>query len=333
MNKPLRAGVVGCGKIAKRHAAQLVALKNVQLVSCCDHKLENAAAFSLEFGGCRPYTDCEAMFAELDLDLVYICLPPFAHRNEVELACRYGMLFLIEKPIALTMDQALRMAEQVRASAVKSQVGFIFRHGEAVQWLKQQPDGPGAPAFMSARYACNSLHRWWWRERDKSGGQLLEQIIHLLDLARYLLGEPVQVYSAQDNLFHRQVTDYTVEDASATVIRFASGSLAVIAATNGAIPGRWDSDWRVVRQNLTADVTNANHAVMYHTDQSPPTTTVVAAETDLFRAQTLDFVAAIRGNRPTLAPIEEGVRSLGLALAAVRSAETGSAVHMEDVCL
>src|SRR5262245_30930229 len=130
MDKTLRAAIIGCGKIARRHALQLAALEDVRLVGCCDHKMENAAAFSREFGGCRTYTDCEAMFAELELDIVYICLPPFAHRNEVELACRYGVHFLIEKPIALTMEQALHMAEQVRAGGVRSQVGFIFRHGE-----------------------------------------------------------------------------------------------------------------------------------------------------------------------------------------------------------
>src|SRR5207249_1054200 len=148
---------------------------------------------------------------------------------------------------------------------------------------------------------------------------------------RYFLGEPEQVYAAQRNLFHRELADYTIEDSSATVIHFDSGSLAVIAATNGAIPGRWDSDWHVVRQNLTADFTSANQAVMHHTDQSPPTTTVIAAEKDLFLAQTLDLLTAIRDDGQTRASIEEGVRSLQLALAAVRSAEIGAPVPVESV--
>src|SRR5207248_1816474 len=113
------------------------------------------------------------------------------------------------------------------------------------------------------------LHRTWWRDRTKSGGQVVEQAIHLLDLTRYFLGEPVSVFSMQDNLFHRNVTDYTIEDASGTLIRFANGSIAVVTATNGAIPGRWDSDWRVVTQELTADFADANHALTYNTAQLP----------------------------------------------------------------
>ena len=127
------------------------------------------------------------------------------------------------------------------------------------------------------------------------------------------------------------MADYTIEDASATVIRFDSGSLAVIAATNGAIPGRWESEWRVVQQNLTVDFSHSNHAVIWHTDQSPVATKVIAAETDLFRAQALDLLAAIRDDRPTLAPIEEGVRSLRLALAARHSAETGMPIAIETI--
>jgi UDP-N-acetyl-2-amino-2-deoxyglucuronate dehydrogenase len=329
--KPLRTGVIGCGHIATRHLKHLAVLEDVELTGFCDRNMDRAAAFSKQYGGGGAYSDCRAMFEALELDLVYICLAPFAHSDEVELACRHGVHFLIEKPIALTIEQALTMAEHVRAKGVKSQVGFMYRHGEATQWLKrhlaESTDPPAA--FMSGRYACNSLHRWWWRDRSKSGGQLLEQIIHLLDLSRYFLGEPVQVYSAQENLFHRDVPDYTVEDVSATVIRFASGALAVISATNGAIPGRWDCDWRVVLPDLTADFQDANHAVFHNTRQAWPSAQTVASDKDLFLAQTLDLLAAIREDRSTAAPIEEGLRSLQLALTAAHSAEQDAPVAIE----
>jgi predicted dehydrogenase len=270
------------------------------------------------------------MFEELDLDLVYICLPPFAHNNQVELACRHGVHFLIEKPIALTMDLAHRMAGQVRQSGVKSQVGFMFRHGEAVLWLKRYIGETGIRGlgFLTARYFCNSLHRWWWRDRSKSGGQLVEQVIHLVDLARFFLGEPVRVYSMQGNLFHGQVQDYTAEDASGTVIRFAFGGMAVFAATNGAIPNRWDSDLRVILPGLTADFEDANHAVFHHTGGRWAATTTVAAEKDVHLAETLDLIAAIHDDRPTAVPIEEGVRSLQVVLAAAQSAAQDAPVDI-----
>jgi predicted dehydrogenase len=328
--KPLRTAIIGCGHFAKRHANILITLPDIKLVAFCDSLAESAAAFSQQYGGGQVYTDLGRMFAELDLDLVYICLPPYAHGNEVELACRHGVNFLIEKPIALDMALARSMSAQVAASGVKNQVGFMFRYGEAALWLKQRMSaaGPSAQAFMSARYACNALHSWWWRDRSKSGGQLVEQVIHVVDLTRYFLGEPVQVYSLQENMFHRQVADYTVEDVSVTVIRFASGSIATIAATNGAIPKRWDCDWRLVMAGLTADFQNPNNAVFHLTGNPWPGSMTIASEKDMYLAETLDLISAIRDNRPASVPIEEGVRSLELALAAARSAELGAPVTL-----
>jgi predicted dehydrogenase len=327
---PLRTAIIGCGHFAKRHAAILSTQADVSLVGFCDQSLERAASFSQQFaeGKAATYADFGQMFDELELDLVYICLPPYAHSNEVQLACQHQVHFLIEKPIALTLEQAVEMADWVRESKVKAQVGFMYRFGEAVARLKNQTQAQGknGPGFLTARYACNSLHSWWWKDRSRSGGQLVEQVIHLFDLARYFLGEPVLVYSVQDNLFHRDVADYTVEDVSATVIRFSSGGLAVISATNGAIPNRWEYDWRLVLPGLTADFSNANQAVFYHTDRTYPATTTIAAESDLYLAETLDLIAAIREDRSPAVPIEEGVLSLNLVLAAANAAQQNQPV-------
>jgi predicted dehydrogenase len=331
---PLRTAILGCGGFARRHAAILAKLDEIHLVGFCNRGLEKAEAFNQQYasGQARVYSDYKAMFAELDLDLVYICLPPFAHNNEVALACQHGVHFLIEKPIALDLALAESMAAQVRASGVKSQVGFMFRFGEAARRLKQRLPAEGAPGFMIARYACNSLHKPWWRDKNLSGGQLVEQAIHLLDMARFFLGEPVQAYSMQGNLFHAGVDNYTSDDASGTTIRFASGALAVLAATNGAIPNRWDYDWRLMLPGLTANFSDANHAVFYDTRPIEPgvaaPSETIASDADVYLAETLDLLAAIRDDRPTGVPIEEGVRTLRLALAASQAAERNAPVDI-----
>jgi len=332
--KTLRTAMIGCGRFAKRHTVNLAALKQIQLVGFCDQAIENANAYNQQYacGEAKVYRDCETLFDEMDLDLVYICIPPFAHSNEVELACKHGVHFLIEKPIALSVELAMDMAGQVRASGVKSQVGFMYRFGEAAQWLKQNYPSNGASqgkAFMTARYACNSLHSWWWRDREKSGGQLVEQVIHLLDMARFFFGEPRQVYSVQENLFHTETEGYTVEDASVTTVQFHSGALAVITATNGAIPNRWDCDWRVFLPGMAADFSDANHATFHKTSQPWTSAFSITAEKDMYLAETLDLVQAIQEDRPTQIPIEEGVRSLCFALAAAQSAQQNAAVNVE----
>src|SRR5205085_6908931 len=97
------------------------------------------------------------------------------------------------------------------------------------------------------------------------------------------------------NLFHGQVEGYTSDDSSGTVIQFAGGGLAVLAATNGAIPNRWDYDWRLMLPGLTADFADANHAVFHDTRLLEPGAAApaetVAADVDLYRAETLDLLA------------------------------------------
>lgn len=323
---PLRAGIIGCGKIARKHAAAIQTIDELQMVAFYDHTRQNAVALAQELGTGQVFDNLNAMLDDEALDIAYVCLPPFAHTNEVALLCERKIHFLIEKPIALDLARAREMVQAAEASGVKTQVGFMFRHGVAVQALKMYAEAHPAPAFMTGRYACNSLHRPWWRDRERGGGQVLEQIIHLLDLARYFLGEPTSVFSMQDNLFHQDIPDYTVEDASGTVIRFENGSIAVVAATNGAIPGRWDSDWRVMMPQLTADFENASHGVLHHTEQTPVTTTRIESNENLFRLQALDLLNAIQTNGTTRAPIQEGYRSLALGLGAMDSAARNSPV-------
>ncbi len=186
----------------------------------------------------------------------------------------------------------------------------------------------GATGLMTARYFCNSLHSEWWRKRDLSGGQLVEQVIHMIDLMRHLMGEPETVYSRQGNLFHRDVPDYTVEDVSATVFGFPNGAAGVVYATNGAIPNRWTNDYRLVASNLTADFSDANHAQFTYTQQPGLPAETIASDRDFYLAETVDLVNAIRHDGQTRIPIREGARSLDLALAATRSAEIGAEVRL-----
>jgi predicted dehydrogenase len=108
--------------------------------------------------------------------------------------------------------------------------------------------------------------------------------------------------------------------------RFASGGRATISATNGTIPNRRDYDWG----GLTADFSDANHAIFHHTTEKDLPQTIIRAEDDLYLAETLDLLAAIREDRDPAVPIEEGFLSLNLALATTRAAEEDPPVSLES---
>lgn len=331
--KQLRTAILGCGAFANRHAQNLIALPNeIELTAFCDHHQWNARAFSEKYsdGKASIFTDPQEMFERANLDLLVICLPPFAHSNEVELAAEHGVHVLIEKPIALSSEHAWRMVEAVEKAGLKTQVGFMLRFGAGIERLKEliTSGEVGPVGLMSARYFCNSLHANWWRDRSKSGGQLVEQIIHMVDLMRYLMGDAVSVYSRQENLFHRDITDYTVEDVSATVFGFRSGAIGVIYATNGAIPGKWINDYRLVSQKLTAEFSNANNALFHFTAETPLRTEAIRSEKNIHLAELQDLLAAIHTDGQTRTPLREGAKSLDTALAATRSAETHQEVTL-----
>jgi predicted dehydrogenase len=326
MPEKLRIGFLGCGSFAHRHAQNLQQLAaEVEMVAFCNRTIDKAVAFAQQYGSgeAATFSDHRQMLAQTELDALIITLPPYAHSDEVELAAGRCIHLFIEKPIALRSEYGWRMVEAAEKAGVVTQVGFMFRFGAAVERLKALfDDGTAGPVgLMSARYFCNSLHASWWREREKSGGQLVEQVIHMVDLMRYLMGDPVTVYSRQENIFHQETPGYTVEDVSATVYSFAGGGLGVIYATNGAIPNRWINDYRLVAQNITTEFRNANNATLTFTGESAPPPEQIASERDIHLAAMVDFLQAIRNGGQTRTPLREGAKSLDMALAATRAAQ------------
>jgi predicted dehydrogenase len=335
MSQRLRTAILGCGSFAHRHARSLHQLAtDFEMVAFCNRTIQKAASFAEKYtnGQGAIFSDHHRMFDEVDLDVVVICLPPYAHTDEVEIAANLGVHVFIEKPIALTTEQSWRMVNAAEKSGIVTQVGFMLRFGEAVERLKRTLDSgeAGPVGLMSARYFCNSLHAPWWRNRELSGGQFVEQVIHMVDLMRYLMGDAITIYSRQKNIFHKDVASYTVEDVSATVFSFPNGAIGVIYATNGAIPNRWINDYRVVALNLTADFIDANHATFYRTADASVQSEVINSERDLYLAEMQDFLKAIRTGQKVLTPLREGARSLALALAATRSARTGHEVRLSE---
>lgn len=328
----LRVGMIGCGGIANAHARTIAGVEQLRFAAFCDVALERAMAFNDQYAGSqgKVYTSFADMYEDMNLDVVYICLPPFAHTNEVELAARKGVHVFIEKPIALDLETAQRMVDAVASSGIKAQVGFMNRFGDASCLVRSMIESgeAGPPGMFVGWYMCNSLHSPWWRDKSRSGGQIVEQIVHTFDLTRFFMGEAVSVSCYHNNLFHADVEGFTSEDVSATSILFEGGGVASVAGTDGAIPGKWINAYKVVTQFLTVDFNDSNHAVLHHTAAPWERQTLINSGKDLFLAETMDLVQAIEQDREPHVPMIEGYRSLELVLAASKSGETGQPVRI-----
>lgn len=330
----VKVGFIGCGGIAQEHLRSIDKIPETEIVAACDIDKEAVEKVGISHH-CPTFTDYHEMIRKIKLDAVIITLPPFAHSDEVQLAAKNHIHIFIEKPIALNMDLAKEMVEAVEKYKVKSQVGFMWRFSPAIGKLKKMIDSDqaGQLGFLIGEYYCNSLHTPWWREKKKSGGQLTEQAIHFVDLARYLFGEVKSVASMMNNVFHREVENYTSEDIGSTIIKFKTGAIASINATNGAIPGQWLAPCRIVTQNITVDFdsleTFPSKAVFHYTKEGLEKT--VKSNKDFYLAELVDFIDTIKNDRETKIPIIEGVKALEVTLAANKSARTDRIVKIEEI--
>ena len=322
----LRVGLIGTGGIGARHAAAAQKVSGLHFVAACGREMSRAEDFGKRFG-VTAYDDLERMLGSERLDLLVVALPPFAHAGQVERAAALGVNVLVEKPIALDLGRAASMVDASRN--VVAACGFMYRFGGAVQrWTAMADAGEtGTVGHFSGSFHCNALHAPWWRDRDKSGGQMVEQLIHIADLARCSLGMPQTVYARAANLFHRDVPDYTSEDASAILLGYDDGRVGVLHASNIAVPGRWMKGWQVVAQKATGIFADWNTAEIVQTIGEPVSERIASA-VDPFVAQLEDVRDAIVDKRPPRVPLRDGLETLRIVLAARQSADTKREVSL-----
>jgi predicted dehydrogenase len=298
----------------------------MELVACCGRDLARTEAFAAEHGG-QAYIDLDNMLDEVGLDLMIATLPPYTRGGEIERASARGVNLLVEKPIALDEAVGWRMVEAVERSGVTAAIGFMYRFGDAIaRWFERDP---GRVGLFAGSYHCNALHAPWWRDKAKSGGQIVEQVIHLIDLVRLFMGEPDRVYARAANLLHGDTPGYDVEDMSAIVFGWDDGRIATLHASNIAVPGRWEQEWSLYAERAVGRFTGWNDAVLTSTAH-PVEGETVAGTTDPFVAQLADLAGAIRQGRPPRVPLSEGAATLRLALAARRSAEQGRELRLAN---
>jgi len=342
--KSINVAFIGVGGIAKiRHLKSLEKISEVNIQAVSDISEKNLNEVTNNYG-CKGYIDYHEMLKKESLDAVFICLPPFVHADEVELCAKKGLHIFIEKPIALNLNKAEAMVNIIEQSGVKSQVGFNQRFFNSVQKMRKliNTKKAGKPGIIQARYFANSLHTPWWREKNKSGGQLIEQAIHTVDLCTYLFGDVKKVYCNMNTLFHNDIENFTSEDMCVLNMEFKNGAFASLTVTDGAIPNEWISDMWVVAKNVTAflDLSpkgECKDKFYYINEQSRDEKDYVlekiVTNKDTHFELVADFIDAIKNDRTPVAPIDTGYKALEICLAANQSAESGREIilPMENI--
>jgi predicted dehydrogenase len=326
--KKLKIGLIGCGGIAGTHAERLKTIPEVKMAAFADIVEKNAKSFAQKYEG-TPYSDWQKMLGKEKLDAVYVCLPPFAHTDEVEQAAEKGVHVFIEKPIALSMKLANAMVSAVEKHGVKSQVGYCQRFSYSVDEAKRliQSGEAGYPGLAVGWYWCHFLGGEWWRNKDKSGGQIVEQSTHVYDALRYLCGDVDEVYGQKNIKFWTDVPNLTTEDVSSTTFRFKTGAVGSISATTWGAHSQWWLKWLIATKNYTMSSESSNTLRLYSTAEAGEPKTA-SEERDVYLLESKDFVQAILKDRETRTPMKEGAKTLEFTLAARESMEKGKPVKL-----
>jgi len=324
----LKVGMIGCGGIAGVHARALNGISEVKMEAFADIVEDKAKAFSVQYGG-RDYTDWREMLDKEKLDIVYISLPPFAHKDEVMMAAEKGVNIFIEKPIALNMKLARQMVRAVEKYDVKSQVGYCCRFGAGIEKAKDliHSGETGDVGLAVGWYWCNFLGGPWWRDKEKSGGQIVEQSTHLYDALRYLCGDVDVIYGHMNRKFWVDVPDLTIEDVSSSTFRFKTGAVGAAVATTWGVPNQWWLRWSIATKNYTLE-SSGSDSLTFNTTTAPVKTHMISEDRDIYLLEARDLVRAISEDGETRTPMKEGAKTLELTLAARRSMETGQPVRL-----
>jgi predicted dehydrogenase len=251
-----RAAIVGTGDIAGEHAAAVRGLgARGVLVAVADVDTRRGAAFAEEWGVPAIYPSLTRLLESEAVDLVHICTPPATHAA-LALECLHaGVVPVVEKPPALSLEQIDVLLAAERRAGVPVVVVLQHRFGPGAQRLRDL--GAASPAGRPLVAVCNTL--WYrdaeyfsvpWRGRwaTEGGGPTMGHGIHQFDLLVSILGDWDEVTA----LAGRQSRPTETEDVSAAVVRFANGAIATVL--NSLVSPRETSQLRIDYEHATVEL-------------------------------------------------------------------------------
>ena len=316
----VRVGLVGAGGVGARHARTLAGFDDVDLVAICDPVAASAEVLAAEVDA-RHVPDLTGLLT-LGLDAVWLCVPPFAH-GDLELSIvRAGLPFFVEKPLAADLRVAERVAAAVSAAGLPTATGYHWRHLDTVERARSALAGT-AVRLVAATWWSTTPPPAWWSRRDRSGGQVVEQATHLLDLVRLLAGEVVEVVGASAP---SSAAARDVPDAAAAVLRLESGAVGTVSVSC-VLPALAAAGLEVIGDGVALELTET--ALHVRTRDG-----VVSAEPEVDARRAVDraFVDLLSGGSasPGIVDVAEALRTHRLARAVSEAARTGIAVRLGD---
>lgn len=326
-------GLIGASTIAAEHMMDAIRVQpGHEVVAVMSSSSERARAFATQHGIAGAYDAVASLLADPAVQVVYVSTTNELHAEQVIAAAAAGKHVLCEKPLALKLDDALRMVRACAAAGVVMATNHHLRNAATHRKLRELVQGGaiGRPLFARVFHAVYlPVHLQGWRidKPSAGGGVILDIAVHDADTLRFILdAEPTEaVGMSQSAALARE----GLEDGAMAVLRFDNGVLAQlhdafttpfagtgieIHGDKGSLFGRNVMTQRAVGEVLLRDAQGERAIEVQHES--------------LYARGVARFCAAVRGEGEPAATAVDGLRSLATALAIAEACHTGGTVRV-----
>lgn len=323
--------VVGTGMVVSKH--HIPALKNIEeieLVGIVSRSERRAKLMASQYGFKKYFTDLDKALSDKDVDAVLIGTPTYEHKEHVLKALEYDKHVIVEKPIALKICDGYEMYNAARKRDLKFMVAHVVRFWPGyIEIHDLIRSGVLGEPIISRAYRYSEYPAWsyklWHKHIDKSGGVMVDLAIHDIDYLRWIIGEVKSVYARGSiNVFK----DATAYDYTHIILEFKNNAIAFI-----------DASWIMPKNfpfSMYIEVVGEKGMASFDNFSKPSLTLYkenkVISETPFFEdgyyRELKHFVDCVIKDREPLVSGLEAIKSLEIALAAIKSVREKKVVNL-----
>jgi predicted dehydrogenase len=229
----IKFAIIGCGRIAQRHAEQIA--KVGKLVAVCDIDKAKSDKLASEYNAKAFYEITDLLKSDLDLDIISICTPNGLHAEHSIKALQSGYNVLCEKPMAITTSDCGKMIQAAEKSNKRLFAIKQNRFNPPVAAVKKLIEEGKLGKILSIQLNCfwnrnNEYYENSWKGTlELDGGTLFTQFSHFVDLLYWMIGDVSEVNAYTANSMHEKIIDF--EDSGVVILRFTNGAIGAINYT------------------------------------------------------------------------------------------------------
>lgn len=319
----IRAAIIGCGSYGAEHAKFLSAYAGARLHAVADIDAKRTEEFRQKFGAGYATTEVARIWADKEIDAVWICTQHDTHAPLAEAAAGAGKNFFLEKPLALTLADCNRIVAAVERAGVLAGSGFKLRFFPAVIAAKAFLTKPTLTIAQVIDDHWPS--EFWANDPVQGGGNVLSQGCHMVDTVLHLHPTlPVKVYAAGGNRHHP--TRDIVDTASIT-LTFADGAVATVAVGDCGVPPH-SSKFALQQSDGTRSLSLYNRLNSIMTREDKKVTEHPAWPEEGAAVIDTAFITALVEGKPSPCSVQSARRTSAVVLAAIESIRTGRAIDL-----